>query len=255
MNPSCLEYDLAKLDQIVAGGAGDFLQGLPCMQSASAGTPLGSLNLPSMEQDLSGVLACAPEMTLMAHDEAAYQLVRRLFIRTTAPCFFIVSGQDTVDARTYLTRQWAPDEGIQRSNAALRVSRLITIKSAFGLSNSDMAKICRISRPQLYKWLSDDQMVELALPNWQRLALLEQVAKDWNRLSGRPLRSFLGTKVDGENTILDLLSALPLDERAIRDAMNRFAAMNISLPTRRDGKMREADIKSRLPAGNLLWDD
>lgn len=256
MSPSCLEYDLSKLNlQILGENSERFINTLPCVQSASAGVPLGALNLPPMDQDLSGVIACASDSKLIVDDENAYQLVRRLFIGATAPCFLIVTEDDTVDARMHLARQWAPDEGVQRSNAALRVGRLVTIKSAFGLSNSDMARICRISRPQLYKWLSDDQMLDMTLPNWRRLAQLEQLAKDWNRISGRPLRAFLDTKVDTKNTILDLLSASRLHERAIRDAMNRFASMSRTVPATRDEKMRQAGIKPRRLTGALPWDD
>jgi hypothetical protein len=255
VTPSCLEVDLSKLERRNATTAyRSFVSSLPCVKSASAGAPLGQLTLAPMHQATEAVVACTAGSALLLDEQTVYQLVRRLFVGATAGSFQIVcDNEDTVDARTQIAREWAPDQGVQRSNSSLRLSRLITIKSAFGLSNTDLAKICRISRQQLYKWLSDDQFVELALMNWRRLTQLEQLAKDWNRISARPLRPFLNNKVAGSASLLDLLCAPDIDARSVREAFARFASEPV--PLSREDKLRAAGIRPRRRPGALPWDD
>ena len=254
VNPSCLEVDLSKLAFHIVGSIVDrFVDPIPCVQSASAGIQLGALNLPPL-QGSSVIVSCSAGSRLLI-DEGSYQLVRRLLVGTTAGSFRVMVGSEEIDARAHLASQWTTKAGVHRSNSTLRVSRLVTIKSAFGLSNSDLARICRISRPQLYKWLSSDQAVELSPLNWKRLSELALLAKEWNRISTQPLRLFLEIRISRKSRILDLLSASRLNVSAIRNAMNHLASQTGSIPTTREDRLSAAGIKPRRPAGTLPWDD
>lgn len=180
-----------------------------------------------------------------------------VFVHGTASSFLIIENESKpwVDARTRVFLRWAPAEGDIRSNAELRVRRLIRIKAAFGISNSDLARICTVSRTQLYKWLSSDEMVQLTATNWQRLADLEQIAQAWNSLSPRPVRDLLNEKIEGGTTLISLLASRKLDGRAIRAVMEKLAKTVSGRPAHRYEKLREGGIQPKPLTGELAWDD
>src|SRR4051794_27026412 len=123
VSPSCLEYDLSRLDPRVVERFAPLFRSIPCVRTASAGMPLGELDLSLMGAQPGGVVAPAFIGGPFYEDESAYQLVRRLFIGATAPCFLVDEGEEPLDARTMLGEEWAPQEFAQpRSNAAVRVS-------------------------------------------------------------------------------------------------------------------------------------
>jgi hypothetical protein len=112
----------------------------------------------------------------------------------------------------------------------------------------------RVSRTQLYKWLSDDQEVQLEAENWSRLADLDMLAREWNKLSARPLRVFLTEEVESGATLLSLLSTQHLDVRTIRAAMARYAALPPAMDSR-DSKLRVEGVRPRPRAGKSYWDE
>lgn len=250
--PSSLEFELPKHSQRPGGRSTSVLGDLPGMQSASAGVPEGTLVIPSLRH---GGCHLAGSSDAYRVNNDAYQVVRLLYIGATAQCYLLDFGNVSVDARAIVAREWAPTEELHRSNAALRISRLVTIKAAFGFSNSDLARICRVSRPQLYKWLSDEQTLELTAPNWGRIGKLETLAKYWNSVSPRPLERFADVRIGQKMTIIDFLSAAKLDDSAVRDAMNRLASATAELPLSREAKMRQAGLTPSDLPGNLPWDE
>jgi hypothetical protein len=190
-------------------------------------------------------------------DSKAWQMFSQRLMEGTAGAHLVFVGHNrpAQDSRTILAAEWAPKESERRANVELRVRRLVTVKAAFGLSASDLARVCCVSRTQLYKWLSRDEKLHLSPANWQRLSDLARIAEDWNALSSAPARDVLSEKVRGEKTLLSLLSAAQLDHRAIRSAMKKLAQAVSTRPLRRDQKLREAGIKPRPLLGQLPQDE
>jgi hypothetical protein len=180
-----------------------------------------------------------------------------IFKNGTANAFFIFGSDNRspIDASERLRQEYAPDMADVQSNADLRVQRLIHIKAAFGIPNTDLARICGVSRTQLYKWLSNEVSIQLTTGNWQRLAELEQVALDWNKLSSRPIAELLDERVNGNKTLMEFLELPLLDLATIKNVLRKLAAIVSSRPLRQDEKLRQRGIKPRPLLGELARDD
>jgi len=189
-------------------------------------------------------------------DSTAWRMFPQL-MQSTAGTHLVFVGENLLaqDSRTILAAEWAPKDSERRANVELRVRRLLAIKAAFGLSTSDLARVCSVSRTQLYKWLSRDDKVHLSPSNWQRLSDLARIAEDWNALSAAPARDLLNEKVRDEKTLFSLLSAAQLDHAAIRSAMKKLAKAVSTKSLRRDEKLRKAGIKPRPLLGQLPQDE
>jgi DNA-binding phage protein len=160
-----------------------------------------------------------------------------------------------LDATERTRQEYIPAVSDVQSNADLRVQRLIHIKAAFGIPNTDLARICGVSRTQLYKWLSSEVSIQLTTNNWQRLAELDQVALDWNKLSSRPIAELLDERVIGNKTLMEFLELPLLDLTAIKNVLRKLAAIVSSRPLRQDEKLRQRGIKPRPLLGELARDD
>lgn len=251
LTPRCIEVDLSRCEPVGLSNSAEFVKQIACVRTASAGTPLGDLFFALGAQ---GCMTVPKDLAFPLRDLVDWQTFRHVLLGATAASFLLVSGDRNVDARAYLHQQWAPEQTNQRSNVNLRIQRLLTVKSAFGSSNSDLARMLRVSRTQLYKWLSDDQEVQLEAENWSRLADLDMLAREWNKLSARPLRVFLTEEVESGATLLSLLSTQHLDVRTIRAAMARYAALPPAMDSR-DSKLRVEGVRPRPRAGKSYWDE
>lgn len=229
-------------------------ENLPVLQSGSTGAPCGSISFLSTEPDWSGLAAFTRPYGRLIRSKEWLLALRILVGGTASGCFIVSDDQHFVDAQAAFFSERAGLTDLQ-TNVGLRIRRLVTIKSAFGLSNTDLARICQISRTQLYRWLSTDETLQLEPANWQRLADLAQIAEEWNKLSSRPARDILNERVYGDATLLSLLTAPQLDRRAIHRATESLVKMMSSQPQRRDEKLRKAGIKSRPLVGQLAWDE
>lgn len=143
----------------------------------------------------------------------------------------------------------------RHANVELRIRRLVSTKAAFGLSSTELAIVCRVSRAALYKWLSRDATVHLSPLNWQRVSDLVGFAEDWSNLCSAPPGQFLYEGVDQGATLLSLLSADSLSQSALRGAMKALARMVVKRPLRRDEAQRQAGIRSRPLLGQLPLDE
>lgn len=250
MNTRCLQLDLPKRRD-TAGSPTAYVSNLACVQNASGGIPLGII---SAEAGRLGCILIPSQVGLQTSELEAWQLLRTVLMGATAASVLLISGDSQVDAQARIFQEWMPEQSGQRSNVDLRLQRLVTVKTAFGASNSDIARIFRISRTQLYKWMSTDQAVELEAANWQRLVDLAQIAREWSSISSSPLARFLNDKINDKATLLSLLSAANLDLGAIRSELRKFAAVPPDRSSRH-AKLRDAGIKPRPRIGTLSQDE
>lgn len=94
------------------------------------------------------------------------------------------------------------------------------IRSAFGFSIVDMAKILRVQRPTVYEWLSGNKPQE---QNFKRLTAVFDLAKQWNSLSPVPLAGRAKQVVIGGQTFVDLLSSEKIDFTLVTQVIEGLA--------------------------------
>lgn len=116
------------------------------------------------------------------------------------------------------------------ASGARRVERLTAIQAALGASLSDVAKIFRLSRQGLYKWLDQTSDVRLQEARRARFDQLEGLIQYWRDLATRPLGELLHERLPAGTTLLELLSAEALDEGRVRSALEEIAQRVKVLP-------------------------
>jgi len=143
----------------------------------------------------------------------------------------------------------------RHGNVDLRVGRLTIVQAAFGLSSTELAGVCRVSRAALYKWLASDESLHLSPANWSRLSDLAKLAEEWNEQSNSPPGQLLLEPFSSGETLFSLLSGHQLDHGAIHSLFGKVAAMLSKRSPRRDEKLRQAGIKTRPLIGQLQKDE
>lgn len=92
-----------------------------------------------------------------------------------------------------------------------RAHLVINIQDGFGLAMADLADVLRVPRGEFVAWLNRDQ-ASASDPRIERLAFL---ASWWHSRSGRGLSEYLRDPVNGRSSLIEMLRAEVLDERAI----------------------------------------
>jgi len=159
------------------------------------------------------------------HDETGIELVLPLF-RGTNP-----------------ENQSHHGTGIERLD-----ERLLRVRAAFGLSTAELARVLKTRRSNLYNWFTNPGIV-LHRSKDTRLRTVEALAQDWLRRKvgtiGAELHAPIEVKSHGRKqrlSLLELLTADPIDERAVREvftAISRSVQSSID-ESRRLAAMREA---------------
>jgi transcriptional regulator with XRE-family HTH domain len=122
-----------------------------------------------------------------------------------------------------------PDPGISRSTATDTMpapavqslaERVSAIKAAFGLTISQLAKVLRVERQTIYDWMDEENPRPLQVQKQERLAAIQRLAIQWNKVCQWPAGKGIATytTVEGD-TLLDLLSADVLDEARLQPVM------------------------------------
>jgi len=209
------------------------------------------------QEALATLLAANNRMCLTPLDWRTLLVVPNAMVDGTGSsfCFLNIENNKFIDARGWSQLEWGASPIEARANHQIRLSRLSFIKSALGLSNADLARICRISRTQLYKWLSASSAVQLTQSNWQRIADLHRIAEEWQQISTKPASELLHERLNQGTTLLTLLAARPLDHEAIHGALRDVAKLVTQIPLRPDERLREAGVVSRPPKGKIAWDE
>jgi len=226
----------------------------PKVLREGTGWPLGAGVFSAGDWQKAAVFNVLPSARV---DSKMLELLAHVFGGATAGSFFSIDEANKLFhySTIYLPALSAEQEPDRHANVGLRLGRLVTVKAAFGLSNTDFAAVCRVSRAALYKWLSQDETLHLSPGNWQRLSELANLASDWNKISSSPPSQLLNEPLEGGITLLSLLSTPQLNQGAIHDAMKKLADMLPQRPPRRDEKLRQAGIKPRPLIGQLQRDD
>ena len=141
------------------------------------------------------------------------------------------------------------------SAAKLRVERLSAIQAAMGLPVRVLAEVLHISRPGLYKWLDAQQDRLLQADNRQRLAVIEQLAKQWRARSNAPLSSVAHEPLASGHTVLEMLTAKDVDEAAVIAAFDDLVAKLQGKPKTLTQRMVESGFKRRPSHRSLPADD
>ncbi len=128
---------------------------------------------------------------------------------------------------------------VDRESEQVRASRLFPttlvtdvaaavddIRSALSLSITELSAILDVKRPTIYSWLRGDSQPHST--NLERIAILHQVSKRWNELSGRQLRRHLRHAFDANGTTL--FSLLRKDDLNMDEIENHLIAL-ASLPS------------------------
>lgn len=196
-------------------------------------------------------------MLSVSVDSSALVALATILGTTTAASFLSVDDVGTSFPLLLLADPSAElaSEPDRHGNVDLRVGRLTTVQAAFGLSSTELASVCRVSRAALYKWLASDESLHLSPANWSRLSNLAKLAEDWNEQSSSPPGQLLREPFESGETLLFLLSAHQLDHGAIHALFAKLAAMLSKRPPRRDEKLRNAGIKTRPLIGQLQKDE
>lgn len=98
---------------------------------------------------------------------------------------------------------------------------LATIRAAFCLSISSLARVMRVQRPTIYSWMRHE--VEPRSRSLQRLRAVWWLADLWLALAKRPLRDEASIPVVDDRSLMDLLSDEPLRGQVIEEHLRRFA--------------------------------
>jgi transposase-like protein len=112
---------------------------------------------------------------------------------------------------------------LDAATGSRRVERLTAIQAALGGSLSDVAKIFRISRQWLYKWLDKATDVRLQEASRARFDQIESLMQHWRGLATRPLGELMHEPLGEGATLIELLSAEALDEARVRSALDEIA--------------------------------
>lgn len=98
-----------------------------------------------------------------------------------------------------------------------------TIKAAFGLTISQLAKVLGVERQTIYDWMDEDHPRQIQGHKQKRLTAIQRWAIQWNTLCPWPAGKGMTTyAVDGD-TLLDVLSADVLDEARLSSVMRRLS--------------------------------
>lgn len=122
------------------------------------------------------------------------------------------------------------------------------VRSGLSLNVTQFARVCLVERPTIYAWTCGSSMPREA--NYRRLRALWGLASLWLQKTGRPLGSLKLVEVLDGQDLLALLSADPLREVAIEQAMGVLAALPPEEGRRRGRGGREAAARLGRPTPN-----
>ena len=88
---------------------------------------------------------------------------------------------------------------------------------------SQLAQVLQVQRQTIYDWMDEDNPPQVQGKKGERLAAIQRLAVQWNKLCQWPAGKGIATyTVDGD-TLLDLLSADVLDEARLQPVMRSLS--------------------------------
>ncbi|CAN5405688.1 hypothetical protein BH09ACT1_BH09ACT1_21370 [soil metagenome] len=119
-----------------------------------------------------------------------------------------------------------------------------SIRTAFGLSITDLAAVLGVERPTIYSWLRD-QSIPSAV-RMPRMSLVLRLADTWTAKSGAETAPVLSAHTQSGKTLLEALKEPSLWESEILSALNTQAASSglRSRPSRLSALARERGLEN-----------
>jgi DNA-binding transcriptional regulator YiaG len=97
------------------------------------------------------------------------------------------------------------------------------IQAALGLTVSHLAAVLNVERQTIYNWLQAEEPPALQSRTRTRLAEVVEWSRKWNQRCPRPAGKLAASLDLGQGTLLDLLKQTPINEAALRSAMDALA--------------------------------
>ena len=136
-------------------------------------------------------------------------------------------------------------------------SKLTGIRTWLGLNLSQTAQVLNVQRPTIYKWLGG--RVPRAA-NQKRITEIYELAEYWSHLDTRPMAADSRRQIQGDSSIVDMMSAPELDEVLLRTVMQQLAEFrqkqarqdtSFSAKLKRRGVTEPSDIQQRKSLNRL----
>lgn len=106
----------------------------------------------------------------------------------------------------------------------LSPSKMVSqIKAAFGMNMIQLSQALKVERQTIYQWIDEEQPTAIHSKNKDRLNLLNNLSKEWNKICLRPVGKLLETLEINGSTLLKLLSTETLDSKTIGLALKEIA--------------------------------
>jgi hypothetical protein len=130
-------------------------------------------------------------------------------------------------------------------SGASRANRLASIQSSLALPLRIFAQVLGRSPTQLYKWLDPTEVVDLQKSSEQRIGVIEQIARSWDRRAKSPLGTSRKHVLSNGRTIVDILVADSIDERAAEAALSEIAEQLEERPMSLSRRMQQRGFSRR----------
>lgn len=163
----------------------------------------------------------------------------------------ICSLPDTWIHSTGGLKHWGDvSKSLTRADARPGIDRaacLARIQASFGFQLGTLARVLRISRAQLYKWMDASRAIALQGSSRQRLAIVQRLAEKWSALTTKPLAQVLRGEADEGGSLMELLKTRRLNEVAVGKELERLSqSAGGELPSASQ-MLRERGFHSRFP--------
>lgn len=104
--------------------------------------------------------------------------------------------------------------------------KLVAIQHYLGLNTTELAQVLYVSRPTVYSWIRGEQDPHLS--NLERITVLYNFAKSWERICPKSLGTLVRQPVVGSESLVQMLSAEHINAAQVSDALQRLARIALS---------------------------
>lgn len=98
---------------------------------------------------------------------------------------------------------------------------LARVRAHLSLNTTELARTLLTERASIYNWMKGNNTPRPE--NRRRLIMLASIARSWTQLCHEPLQDLRHALVEGNSTLIDLLSAPDLEEARIKRALTQLA--------------------------------
>lgn len=227
--------------------------------SAPGWTPfIAPLTYPFSIECAAGVLVTVGGLVTVAGNASAHCTGHwGLYVATESDEPYIDASSDSLWNLVWReeSASGAASQSLVHSAPRGRVERLALIQAAFGFPMQKLARVLRVSRAQLYKWIDSQKEIQLHEESRIRLLAIEALAKLWLSLSQTPLNRLALEPLPEGADVLRLLSKRHLDERAVANAFRGLAESAVARPKTITQQMSEHGFGRRTTPRTLPSDE